>query len=107
MLFTCYNSVHFQGKFSKKPFVKFICHSASYIFFLLLLALASQRAEMVVIDLIGKEWQSSQTDDAWLDLNTDCLFKSIRAVKTSVASIFLPWKFANSIEHSGLQTNVA
>ena len=44
----------FQGKFSKKPFVKFICHSTSYIFFLLLLALASQRAEMLIIDIIGK-----------------------------------------------------
>jgi hypothetical protein len=47
-----YTCVH-QGKFSKKPFVKFICHSASYIFFLLLLALASQRAEIIMIDIIG------------------------------------------------------
>ena len=46
--------VVFQGKFSKKPFVKFICHSASYIFFLLLLALASQRAEMILIDIFGE-----------------------------------------------------
>ncbi|KAJ6222598.1 hypothetical protein RDWZM_001143 [Blomia tropicalis] len=33
------------GKFIKKPFIKFICHSASYVTFLVLLMLASQRIE--------------------------------------------------------------
>ncbi|KAH9424601.1 Short transient receptor putative channel 1 [Dermatophagoides pteronyssinus] len=33
------------GKFIKKPFIKFICHSASYVTFLILLMLASQRIE--------------------------------------------------------------
>lgn len=33
------------GRFIKKPFIKFICHSASYITFLLILILASQRVE--------------------------------------------------------------
>uniref|UniRef100_A0A8D8UUQ2 Transient receptor potential protein n=1 Tax=Cacopsylla melanoneura TaxID=428564 RepID=A0A8D8UUQ2_9HEMI len=44
------------GKFLKKPFVKFICHSASYGFFLMLLALASQRAEYLAIELFGPDW---------------------------------------------------
>jgi len=49
------------GKHMRKPFVKFVSHSASYIFFLLLLALASQRIEHVMISLIcylipGTEW---------------------------------------------------
>lgn len=33
------------GRYIKKPFVKFICHSASYITFLTVLILASQRVE--------------------------------------------------------------
>eukprot|EP00095_Tigriopus_kingsejongensis_P011532 snap_masked-scaffold33_size549341-processed-gene-1.10 protein:Tk11532 transcript:snap_masked-scaffold33_size549341-processed-gene-1.10-mRNA-1 annotation:"trp channel protein" len=49
------------GRFAKKPFVKFITNSASYMFFLLLLALASQRAEQMAIHIIallipGLEW---------------------------------------------------
>ena len=49
------------GKFMRNPFVKFISHSASYLFFLFLLALASQRIEHVIISLIcflfpGTEW---------------------------------------------------
>ncbi|XP_059081823.1 transient receptor potential protein-like [Tigriopus californicus] len=49
------------GKFASKPFVKFINNSASYMFFLFLLALASQRADQITIDIIvlvipGTEW---------------------------------------------------
>lgn len=33
------------GRYIKKPFIKFICHSASYITFLVVLILASQRVE--------------------------------------------------------------
>ncbi len=42
------------GNFAKKPFVKFISNSASYMFFLFLLTLASQRVEYIAIDLIGE-----------------------------------------------------
>lgn len=70
-----------KGQFMKKPFVKFICHSASYGFFLsaygprislflvcvffsckcvvsntVLLALASQRLEYLVIEWFGPDW---------------------------------------------------
>ncbi|KAK0418100.1 hypothetical protein QR680_013369 [Steinernema hermaphroditum] len=33
------------GNLARKPFIKFLCHSASYIFFLFLLILASQRID--------------------------------------------------------------
>lgn len=46
------------GKFASKPFVKFINNSASYMFFLLLLTLASQRADRITIDIIGKTIRS-------------------------------------------------
>jgi len=40
------------GKFMRNPFVKFVSHSASYLFFLFLLALASQRIEHVVLSIL-------------------------------------------------------
>ncbi|CAL8109852.1 unnamed protein product [Orchesella dallaii] len=45
-----------KGKFLKKPFVKFICHSSSYVTFLTLLAAASQRVEFVILDFFGNDW---------------------------------------------------
>ncbi|CAH0386100.1 unnamed protein product [Bemisia tabaci] len=45
-----------MGQFMKKPFVKFICNSTSYAFFLMLLALASQRAEFLAIEWFGPDW---------------------------------------------------
>ncbi|CAK9797380.1 Transient receptor potential protein [Anthophora plagiata] len=45
-----------MGLFMKKPFVKFICHSSSYAFFLMLLGMASQRIEYLVIELFGNAW---------------------------------------------------
>ncbi|KAG7304766.1 hypothetical protein JYU34_010121 [Plutella xylostella] len=44
------------GRFMKKPFVKFICHSSSYMLFLSLLSLASQRAEFLVLEWSGVRW---------------------------------------------------
>jgi len=38
-----------RGVFMKNPFVKFVCHSASYICFLILLTCASQRFERVIL----------------------------------------------------------
>ena len=43
-----------MGQLCKKPFLKFIFESASYMFFLFLLALASQKIEHVVFDVISK-----------------------------------------------------
>ncbi|KAL9695258.1 hypothetical protein quinque_014543 [Culex quinquefasciatus] len=45
-----------MGQFMKKPFVKFIVHSASYAFFLMLLCGASQRIELQALELFGNEW---------------------------------------------------
>uniref|UniRef100_A0AAG5DVM5 Transient receptor ion channel domain-containing protein n=1 Tax=Anopheles atroparvus TaxID=41427 RepID=A0AAG5DVM5_ANOAO len=45
-----------MGLFMKKPFVKFIVHSASYAFFLMLLGGASQRVEYLVIEWFGPDW---------------------------------------------------
>ncbi|KAK8395889.1 hypothetical protein O3P69_005780 [Scylla paramamosain] len=49
------------GQTMRKPFIKFICHSASYLTFLCLLILASQRIETVIVDWFGatptlKKW---------------------------------------------------
>ncbi|XP_050682753.1 transient receptor potential protein isoform X2 [Leptidea sinapis] len=44
------------GQFMRKPFVKFICHSSSYMLFLSLLSLASQRAEFLVLEYSGISW---------------------------------------------------
>ncbi|KAF2355082.1 Transient receptor potential channel, partial [Trinorchestia longiramus] len=52
-----------RGMFAKKPFVKFISHCASYMFFLSLLTLASQRFEYLVIEMLGNEWLLSVLAD--------------------------------------------
>ncbi|XP_055386618.1 transient receptor potential-gamma protein-like isoform X2 [Condylostylus longicornis] len=44
-IFAPYSTI---GQTMKKPFIKFICHSASYLTFLFLLMLASQRIEAVI-----------------------------------------------------------
>ncbi|KAG8179354.1 hypothetical protein JTE90_010251, partial [Oedothorax gibbosus] len=43
------------GRTLRKPFIKFICHSASYVTFLFLLILASQRIETVIVDWFGTD----------------------------------------------------
>ncbi|KAK2704154.1 transient receptor potential-gamma protein-like isoform X2 [Artemia franciscana] len=43
------------GRFMRKPFIKFICHSASYFTFLFLLILASQRIESTMAAWFGAE----------------------------------------------------
>ncbi|VVC45806.1 Transient receptor potential channel,Transient receptor potential channel, canonical,Ion transport [Cinara cedri] len=48
-----------MGQLMKKPFIKFVCHSSSYAFFLTLLALASQRAEFLALEWIDTEWTRS------------------------------------------------
>ncbi|EAA03611.5 AGAP010630-PA, partial [Anopheles gambiae str. PEST] len=43
------------SKFMRKPFMKFLIHASSYLFFLFLLILVSQRAEVQVVLLFGTE----------------------------------------------------
>ncbi|KAK6616864.1 hypothetical protein RUM44_005302 [Polyplax serrata] len=54
------------GQTMRKPFIKFICNSASYLTFLFLLILASQRIETVVGDLFG----FTSNDTKALDVST-------------------------------------
>ncbi|XP_035742149.1 transient receptor potential protein-like isoform X2 [Vespa mandarinia] len=61
-MFPVYSTIYMMsptsqmGLFMKKPFVKFICHSSSYAFFLMLLGMASQRIEYLAIELFGNVW---------------------------------------------------
>nr|XP_050860313.1 transient receptor potential protein isoform X5 [Vespula vulgaris] len=61
-MFPVYSTIYMMsptskmGSFMKKPFVKFICHSSSYAFFLMLLGMASQRIEYLAIELFGNAW---------------------------------------------------
>lgn len=62
------------GRFIKKPFIKFICHSASYITFLVVLILASQRVEAFynwesVIKLFSSEVASKSAQQFRTDSN--------------------------------------
>ncbi|XP_039747612.1 transient-receptor-potential-like protein isoform X2 [Pararge aegeria] len=43
------------GKLMRKPFMKFLIHASSYLFFLFILILVSLRAEVEVIQLFGTE----------------------------------------------------
>lgn len=43
------------GKFLRKPFMKFLIHASSYLFFLFLLILVSQRAEVQIVLLFGTD----------------------------------------------------
>ncbi|KAF4526038.1 hypothetical protein B566_EDAN000832 [Ephemera danica] len=62
MMFPVYSMIFMMApnsktsKFMSKPFVKFICYSASYAFFLLLLGAASQRVEFLILEWFGNDW---------------------------------------------------
>ncbi|XP_041970027.1 transient-receptor-potential-like protein [Aricia agestis] len=43
------------GKLMRKPFMKFLIHASSYLFFLLILILVSQRAEVQIMQMFGSE----------------------------------------------------
>ncbi|KAL3267494.1 hypothetical protein HHI36_011617 [Cryptolaemus montrouzieri] len=48
------------GKLMRKPFMKFLIHASSYLFFLLILILVSQRAEDLFLEYFGTEsWRKS------------------------------------------------
>ncbi|XP_051166224.1 transient receptor potential-gamma protein isoform X11 [Leptopilina boulardi] len=50
------------GLTMRKPFIKFICHSASYFTFLFMLILASQRIESVIGNWMGNVFPSEEHD---------------------------------------------
>ncbi|XP_073815658.1 transient receptor potential isoform X2 [Musca autumnalis] len=51
------------GKFMKKPFIKFISHSCSYMVFLMLLGAASLRIVQIMFELIGFPWMLAMLED--------------------------------------------
>lgn len=59
------------GRYIKKPFIKFICHSASYITFLIVLILASQRVEAFYCwdSILGLFWQEPRLNIVTSDTN--------------------------------------
>ncbi|XP_056322981.1 short transient receptor potential channel 4a [Danio aesculapii] len=66
------------GLFIRKPFIKFICHTASYLTFLFLLLLASQHVNRNLVDQ---------------DENSDCKNENLRQnlAPTTVEWMILPW----------------
>ncbi|XP_026317989.1 transient-receptor-potential-like protein isoform X2 [Hyposmocoma kahamanoa] len=50
------------GNLMRKPFMKFLIHASSYLFFLLILILVSQRAEVQAIQLFGPEWMVKELE---------------------------------------------
>ncbi|KAL5280077.1 TRPC1 family protein [Megaselia abdita] len=71
------------GQTMRKPFIKFICHSASYFSFLFLLMLASQRIETVI-----GGWFVSEKDPKTLQ---DELPTKRGATPTTVEWLILAW----------------
>ncbi|XP_040069300.3 transient receptor potential-gamma protein [Ixodes scapularis] len=71
------------GRTLRKPFIKFICHSASYVTFLFLLILASQRIETVVVEWFG-------TDEMKMKVRSDITTK--RGASPSIVEwMILAW----------------
>ena len=60
-----------SGVFMKNPFVKFICHSASFLCFLLLLACASQRLERITMQVPNDF--GSLLNNIYVNLLTPCM----------------------------------
>ncbi|XP_054261415.1 transient-receptor-potential-like protein [Macrosteles quadrilineatus] len=52
-----------KGKLMRKPFMKFLIHASSYLFFLLILILVSQRAEVLVIQILGTDAMKQQLQE--------------------------------------------
>ncbi|KAJ6648092.1 Transient-receptor-potential-like protein [Pseudolycoriella hygida] len=52
-----------HGVIMKKPFMKFLIHASSYLFFLLILILVSQRAEFHLIMLFGTESMKANLEE--------------------------------------------
>ncbi|XP_017008878.2 transient receptor potential protein [Drosophila takahashii] len=51
------------AKFMRKPFVKFITHSCSYMFFLMLLGAASLRVVQITFELLAFPWMLTMLED--------------------------------------------
>lgn len=61
ILFPFYCIVHYlmpeskTGQLMRRPFMKFLVHASSYLFFLFVLMLVSQRAEVEIVRLLSTQ----------------------------------------------------
>lgn len=55
-----------KGKLMRKPFMKFLIHASSYLFFLLILVLVTQRFEIRVIQILGTEAMKTRLEEQLL-----------------------------------------
>ena len=93
------------GEVIKNPFIKFICHSSSYIVFLMLLSLASQRIEYLIVELVG----TLLDDDDLFDLVKEWEKKERGSLPSIVETVIILWqvgerstKFKMSLKTSGI-----
>ncbi|XP_066257268.1 transient receptor potential protein-like [Euwallacea similis] len=106
MMFPIYCTIYLvaphsnMGLFMKKPFVKFIIHSASYGLFLMLLGAASQRIEIVILEFIGNEWVQDMVDE-WERKERGALF-GLAECGVIVYVISLIWAEMKSLWCNGL-----
>ncbi|ENN83024.1 hypothetical protein YQE_00613, partial [Dendroctonus ponderosae] len=107
MMFPIYCTIYMiapnsnMGLFMKKPFVKFIVHSASYGLFLMLLGAASQRVEILVLELLGTDWVQDMVKE-WKRKERGALF-GLAEYGVIIYVISLIWAEVRSLfmEHSG------
>ncbi|CAG9859793.1 unnamed protein product [Phyllotreta striolata] len=94
-----------MGVFLNKPFVKFICHSASYAFFLTLLGAASQRVEILFLELIGIDWVQDMIRE-WKRKERGALF-GIAECGVILYVISLIWAELRSLWCDGLEEYIS
>ncbi|XP_031341561.1 transient receptor potential protein [Photinus pyralis] len=89
------------ARFIKKPFIKFVCHSASYVFFLVFLSLASQRIEHQLIELLDIDWMKEMAS-SWTRQERG----SLPGIAESVVMVYvisIIWAEIRSLWTSGLE----
>nr|XP_040566985.1 LOW QUALITY PROTEIN: transient receptor potential protein-like [Lepeophtheirus salmonis] len=79
-----------KGGFMKNPFVKFICHSASFLCFLTLLAAASQRFERLTLKFIGTHFEMQFL----LDIVDDWVKHERGSLPSPIECVIIFWVFA-------------
>ncbi|XP_030748042.1 transient receptor potential protein isoform X2 [Sitophilus oryzae] len=94
-----------MGQFLKKPFVKFIIHSASYGFFLSLLGAASQRVEIVVLEFFGSQWMQDIIDE-WERKERGALF-GLAECGVILYVVSLIWAEIKSLWNDGLMEYIS
>ncbi|KAL1509540.1 hypothetical protein ABEB36_004255 [Hypothenemus hampei] len=106
MMFPIYCTIYMiapysqKGLFLKKPFVKFIIHSASYGLFLMLLGAASQRVEIIALELLGTDWVQELVKE-WKRRERGSFF-GIAECGVIIYVISLIWAEMRSLWYDGL-----